>query len=228
VSTHPLRPPRQALPRVAGQYVRARQRLYVHRAVVGMLVLIAVMLVALLVLGPTWPAVGVEAATIAALLAIDRTTTPRVERWGRGAQGEELVGRVLDGLRVKGWFALHDINSGRGNIDHVLVGPAGIFTIETKSHRGQIHTAQIDASMLRQAYAEAKYVEKIIGSAELKVEPMLVFSRAYLVPRGVCRRSGVTIAAAGMLAGHLGRRSATIPPDRVAQIYQRLTEALSD
>ncbi|MBV8710719.1 MAG: NERD domain-containing protein, partial [Solirubrobacterales bacterium] len=40
---------------------------------------------------------------------------------------------MLDGLRERGWLALHDVQLGRGNIDHVLIRPAGIFTVETKA-----------------------------------------------------------------------------------------------
>ncbi|MBV8948155.1 MAG: NERD domain-containing protein, partial [Solirubrobacterales bacterium] len=36
---------------------------------------------------------------------------------------------MLDGLRERGWLALHDVQLGRGNIDHVLIRPAGIFTV---------------------------------------------------------------------------------------------------
>jgi hypothetical protein len=129
---------------------------------------------------------------------------------------------VLDGLRERGWFALHDVQLGRGNIDHVLVGPAGIFTIETKSHRGRLRAAAIDARMLKQAYGEAKLIERITG---LRADPLLVFSSAYLTP-AVTRRDGVVILPARMLAGHLQRRAGTIPPERVAEVYQRLAAAL--
>jgi hypothetical protein len=32
----------------------------------------------------------------------------------------------------------NDIDTGRGNIDHVLVGPAGVFLLESKNHRGAV------------------------------------------------------------------------------------------
>jgi hypothetical protein len=83
-------------------------------------------------------------------------------------------------LREDGWFALHDVHLDRGNIDHVLIGPAGIFTIETKSHRGRLRVDRIARSMLKQAYAEAKLVERV---TELRADPLLVFSNAYLIPR---------------------------------------------
>jgi hypothetical protein len=38
----------------------------------------------------------------------------------------------------EGHFIVHDFNSGRGNIDHVLICTKGIFTLETKSQGGEV------------------------------------------------------------------------------------------
>jgi hypothetical protein len=103
-----------------------------------------------------------------------------------------------------------------------VIGPAGIYTIETKSHRGRISAAKIDSKMLGQAYAEAKTIERITG---LRTEPLLVFSNAYLTP-AVSRREGVVILPARMLAGHLRRREGNIPAARVAEVYSRLVASL--
>ena len=144
-------------------------------------------------------------------MLIDRTASALVDRWGRGAAGEELVGEALDGLRERGWFALHDVQLDHGNIDHVLVGPAGIFTIETKSHRGRLRAGAIDVRMLKHAYAQAKLVERITA---LRAVPLLVFSSAYLIP-AVSQRDGVVILPSRMLVKHLRKRGGTIPPERV-------------
>ncbi|NJN47728.1 MAG: NERD domain-containing protein, partial [Candidatus Competibacteraceae bacterium] len=47
--------------------------------------------------------------------------------------GEKAVGQYLDALREKGYRVLHDMVGDKFNIDHVLIGPAGVFTIETKT-----------------------------------------------------------------------------------------------
>jgi len=54
--------------------------------------------------------------------------------WRRGAQGERFVGWLL-GRLPDGWHVFHDISVGeRGaNIDHVVIGPGGVFTINTKN-----------------------------------------------------------------------------------------------
>jgi hypothetical protein len=172
-------------------------------------------------LGFGWPLVVVEAVVIAAVLVIDAKATPLIDRWRRGAAGEERVGLVLDGLRESGWLALHDVQLGHGNIDHVLIGPAGIYTIETKSHRGRITAKKIDAWMLKQAYAEAKLIERVTG---LRTEPLLVFSDAYLVP-AVSHRDGVVILPARMLRRYLWERGGNIPAGRIIEVYNRLVAA---
>lgn len=214
------RPP--AAVRRAGQHARATQRRLAGRATQVAAAALFVLVLGIALLGFGWLTCAIEVGVVVLLVLTDRTASPLIDRWRRGAAGEELVGQVLDNLRDSGWFALHDVQLGRGNIDHVLVGPAGIFTIETKSHRGRLRAAAIDSKMLKQAYAEAKLMERITG---LRADPLLVFSSAYLTP-AVTRRDGVLILPARMLAGHLKRRGGTIPPERVKDVYQRLAAAL--
>jgi hypothetical protein len=54
-----------------------------------------------------------------------------------GLEGERAVADTLEALAQDGYRAFHDLQSERGdcNIDHVLVGPAGVFAIETKTRR---------------------------------------------------------------------------------------------
>jgi hypothetical protein len=58
--------------------------------------------------------------------------------WRVGAEGERIVGAELEQLEARGWQVLHDVPVGeRGaNIDHVLVGPGGVWTVNTKYHWG--------------------------------------------------------------------------------------------
>ena len=164
-----------------------------------------------------------EVVVIGALWLIDRVWCPRLERWDRGATGEEHVGTVVDALRPNGWLAIHDVSLGRGNVDHVLIGPGGLVTIETKSHGGRIAAKRVDPKMLKQSYAEAKLIERITGR---EVSPLLVFSRAYLTP-AVSRQRGVVVLPARMLAGHLARRPTVLAADEVEALHSRLLAALA-
>jgi hypothetical protein len=57
-------------------------------------------------------------------------------KWLRGGQAEGLVAWHLQELS-NDWHVFHNVMRDSGwDIDHVLVGPAGIFTISTKAQRG--------------------------------------------------------------------------------------------
>ncbi|WP_437773530.1 nuclease-related domain-containing protein [Arthrobacter sp. KNU40] len=58
--------------------------------------------------------------------------------WYQGAVGEINVGHILERLGPE-WTVLHAVPVGAGtsDIDHVLIGPAGVFTLNTKNHTGQ-------------------------------------------------------------------------------------------
>jgi hypothetical protein len=58
--------------------------------------------------------------------------------WYRGAVGEIAIGRILERLGPD-WTVLHAVPVGAGasDIDHVLIGPPGVFTLNTKNHTGQ-------------------------------------------------------------------------------------------
>ncbi|WP_461109557.1 nuclease-related domain-containing protein [Tessaracoccus terricola] len=60
--------------------------------------------------------------------------------WERGAIGEQLVAEELKGLVLKDyrWGFLNFIPVGDhgADIDHLVIGPGGVFTVNSKYHRG--------------------------------------------------------------------------------------------
>jgi hypothetical protein len=57
----------------------------------------------------------------------------RVRILRQAEEGEKAVGQYLEPLREKGYKVLHDIVAGSFNLDHVLIGPSGVYVIETKT-----------------------------------------------------------------------------------------------
>lgn len=55
-----------------------------------------------------------------------------------GAVGENRVARVLNRF-PDDWFIINDMVVGPAQIDHIIVSPAGVYTIETKNYRGTIY-----------------------------------------------------------------------------------------
>jgi Nuclease-related domain len=167
---------------------------------------------------------GAEVALLAAIFVISRYVLPLVERHDRGATGEEQVGGLLAGLADHGWHAIHDVSLGRGNVDHILIGPGGVFTVETKSHPGPIQVGRIHGSVLGQAQAQRKAIER---ATEAHVEPLLVFSRAW-VDRPLSRRKGVRVVPARMLLGYLDRQPERLTPAAIEQTHRRLARAVAE
>lgn len=64
------------------------------------------------------------------------TDEPQSTRaWAVGARGEEKLAKALDGFSV-----LHDrrVPGTRGNIDHIVIAPAGVFVVDAKNYEGRI------------------------------------------------------------------------------------------
>jgi hypothetical protein len=61
--------------------------------------------------------------------------------WRRGAHGEQRTARLLAPLERQGYQVFHDlaIPGSAANVDHLVVGPTGVFVIDSKRYRGQLH-----------------------------------------------------------------------------------------
>lgn len=167
--------------------------------------------------------IGSELLLLLCILVITRLVLPLVDRHDRGAKGEEHVGALLDGLAQRGWRVLHDASLGRGDIDHVVIGPPGIFTVETKSHPGPIVVGRLHGALLRQALAQRKLLERTVQTS---VEPLIVYSRAW-VDRPLARRKGVRVLPARLLLGYLRESQPKLDPQEVELAHRRLLWALA-
>lgn len=122
---------------------------------------------------------GVAAAFLAAVaLAAWAASDYCARRFGRfmkGARGEEAVARELSMLPA-GWTVFHGVpsRSSRGgqDFDHVVLGPGGVFAIETKNWSGPVKIeggavtiggVPVARSPVVQARREADELRKAIG-----------------------------------------------------------------
>jgi hypothetical protein len=84
----------------------------------------------------SWVA-GMFSGVFAGAWIVLRESPPAyIENWNLGAEGERKTGRALARLEQRGWRIVHDVDARRGNYDHIAVGPAGVFLLETKNLRG--------------------------------------------------------------------------------------------
>ena len=112
---------------------------------------------------------------------------PERARWERGAEGEAIVGAMLE--RIDGIRVLHDRAMPRrsANIDHIAITPSGVFVIDAKFYAGEPRAEQIDgirrlfvgpadATELVDAVRwQARAVEAILGVPALPVHAILCF-----------------------------------------------------
>ncbi len=92
-----------------------------------------------LALNPQWGA-GVVLVDLVLVGSALLTTPNSITSWQTGAAGEVRTGRRLEPLEAEGFRILHDrkIPGSRANIDHVVIGPPGVFVVETKSYKGSL------------------------------------------------------------------------------------------
>ena len=115
-----------------------------------------------------------EAAPVRTLVArlVGAHTDERA--WRIGADGEESVARELARLG-DGWLTLHSVPVGRNgaDIDHVLIGPGGVFTINAKNHSGArvwvggdtVMIGQTRGPYVRNARFEAARAGRLLSAA---------------------------------------------------------------
>jgi len=163
-------------------------RTLVHRVVGLVLVPVAVgffVYLMLLVLGATNPlfrAIAPLGGLVAGAAVLrSRSFENEFVAKARGAIGENAVGRALHGLPA-GWRVFHDVQLEGENVDHVVVGRRGVFSIEVKNYSGRVKVApsglythgQRNDKVVRQALRQAHRLRDTLG---VEVQPVLVFAR---------------------------------------------------
>ena len=211
--------------RVPGQYARAS----VRRLRMRCLIVLGAFGVATDLLGRALAFRGAEfeladVGLLCVCLVILHYVLPVVERMDQGAAGEEYVGSLLDELRDDGWHVLHDAPFRYGNVDHIAVGPAGLFTFETKSNPGPVKVRRVHGAILRQAHSQRDELQRVAGA---RVEPVVVYSRAWVDHPG-SRRKGVRVLPARMLLNHLRHQTPSLSDDEVGDIHERILVALGE
>lgn len=126
-------------------------------------------------------------------------TRRKVKALRLGQIGEEAVGQFLEEkLRPAGYQVLHDIQADHFNVDHVVIGPSGIYTVETKTHskpaKGsclvtydgeiiKVNGFQPDRDPVAQALSEARWLRDLIEAStgkKFKVQPVVLYPGWYI------------------------------------------------
>ena len=155
-----------------------------------------------------------------------------VERFFKGARGEEKVSGILQGLPDT-YHIFNDFVACGRHVDHVIVGPAGVFAVETKFWRGMVTVEEghvlldgqlPDRSPLAQARKEADAVKAALAAAGWSgaVTPVLTFASDSFVQH-VAELQGTVIINSCELRRSFSTERVVIPPaelDRLVKIME--------
>lgn len=149
--------------------------------------------------------------------------------WEKGAEGEKAVAAALATFGDD-WVILHDVRwPGRrfANIDHIAIGPGGVFVIDAKNWSGAITVRDevLRQNGYRREGAVAGCADSAIAVGELipghmtHVVPVLCFVGEVTI-EGAAR--DVALCTTSTLAERLLSRSVVLNPDEVREIGVRL------
>jgi hypothetical protein len=145
--------------------------------------------------------------------------------WRRGAVGERRTARLLGQLERHGWVVLHDlaVPGSAANLDHLVIGPGGVFVIDSKQYRGRLqldpsgrlwHGRYPLAPTLRAVGFEADRAAQVLADPQVVV-PIVAVHGAQ-VPWGKVVIGGVPVVPARRLPSLLRELPAVLGPERVA------------
>lgn len=187
--------------------------------------------------GQSWLALSVIVAICGCLGAMN-LLFDRAEPWTDGFIGERKVGKELEALESEGYLVLHAIDKGRlrGDIDHVVIGPAGVFAIETKAWKGTLtrrgqrfYQGQWDRTRkVAKSVHHAVFLRRnlLSGLNVDRVEAVTAFTETE--PPGVCRNLKTHwVMPSDQLVGFIRSREHRLASDQIVAIRRALTEQVS-
>jgi hypothetical protein len=164
-----------------------------------------------------------------------RRALPKLRNLRQALDGERAVGQFLEHLRERGFQVFHDVVGTGFNVDHVIVGTAGVFTIETKTWSKPLSgTAEIsfdgqnldvaghvpDRDPIVQAKAQSRWLREVLREStgrEVPVRAVVVFP-GWFVNSGPEAHREVWVLEPKALPGFLDKE-----PDRLTREDVKLT-----
>ena len=155
----------------------------------------------------------------------------RMRDASRGAKGEEVVAELLSSLPEE-YYVFHDLSKLAGDIDQIVVGPTGVYVIETKAHGGKVvvtdnqlllngHSTETD--FIAQCWRNAFWVRDVLKNTievEVKVKPILVFVNAFVTAQKSLK--GVRVINKKYLVDTiLHNHEIDIPHEKIIEILRR-------
>jgi len=168
-----------------------------------------------------WSFIVVEAGCLAVGARIVRKLDKEMASWKRGESGEVIVGQNLESLLPDDFRVIHDLKTDYGNFDHVVIGPPGIFAVETKNWRGTV-TADGNGELV---WNERKYDKPHIANLTRRI--MSVREQVVSLSKMDCFIQGVMVFPSAYLKADWGT-TGTVHCIRGDQIQSYFTNQKSN
>lgn len=159
----------------------------------------------------------------------------RAESFELGSDGELAVARAVAPLTVTGWHVLHDRSLPRGgNIDHLLVGPGGVFVLDAKNWSGTVSSQgvlraggrDVSKAVRQLADGTAEVRASLVGAGlDLPVDGALVLTHAHNAHFPPERHNGVLVVGISQVDDAVTSASQNIAATRAEAAVRHLTLA---
>jgi hypothetical protein len=159
------------------------------------------------------PWAGLAGLTVAVLVGwrLRFRPSPQARAWQRGATGKRHTARLLDRLGRDGYVSFHDLAmpDSPANLDHLVVGPSGVFVIDSEQWTGQVHQSADglvwhDHYRLDRTLATVRWQAETLGRLlGVPVAPLICVHGAH-IQHGGLRAQGVAVVPATRLRSTLG------------------------
>jgi Nuclease-related domain len=145
--------------------------------------------------------------------------------WMWGAIGERQTAEALNGLDDS-WRCEHDIPQARGNWDHVLVGPPGVFLLDSKRLHGRAVVTGDRLASGRSSFSGGGFraaAASLCDALEIRagrrqwIQPVVVVWGDF--PRRRLERDGVTYAHGSELLAWLRSQPGHLSADDCRELF---------
>jgi Nuclease-related domain len=154
--------------------------------------------------------VGVVAAALVGWRLRFRVSE-QARTWQRGAHGERRTARLLDRLTRDGYVVFHDlaVPDSPANVDHLVIGPSGVFVIASKQWTGSVQQGTDGLAWhnhypLERTLETVRWETQVIGRLLGTRAAALLCVHAAHVQGGGLHAQGVAIVPAHLLRSALG------------------------
>ena len=190
---------------------------------------------------PPQPVITTIAAVVLVLFAAWRMMRARklMRNLRQGRDGERAVAEALERMREEGFRVFQDLVGPDSNVDHLLVGPQGLFVIETKAitrpvkgeakvqYDGEAVTLggfTPDRDPIRQVAAIAKWVRDLVRESsghDHAVRPVVLYPGWYV--EASARNSSVWVLNPKALPAFIAQERSALSPEEVKLVTYHLS-----